>query len=208
MKKICFIIAVLLFTLTAISQKPNPVIGKKEFEISLCFFGERTEAYPSYIGGKRDLFGAQIVHRWAWKKYTKIGVGGLAGADNYDPIRESDFVPYGALFGDIAQFMGKRQKWSVGGQIGHGIFKREEEFNVAVANYKVVNKYTAGMYYSISFGYRSIISKKILMVISPVYTFRNFRRESTKELYSPPSVDEYKSTYKYSGLGLKLGVVF
>ena len=202
MEKICILIAVILFTVTAMSQKPNPVIGKKEFEISFSYFREHSANYSF-----QNFVGAQIVYRWPWKKYTKIGIGGLAGVQDYDPLDyDAGFVPYGALIGDITQFIGKRQKWSVSGQIGHGIFKREQKFEGA--NYKVVNKRTAGMFYSISFGYRSIISKKILMVVSPVYTFRNFRRKSTEEHYSPPSVNEYTSTYKYSGLGLKLGVVF
>jgi hypothetical protein len=186
------------------SQKPNPTIGKKEFEISFSFFREHSADY-SY----QNLVGGQIVHRWPWKKYTKVGIGGLAGVQDYDPLDyEADYVPYGALFGDITQFIGKRQKWSFGGQIGHGIFKREQKGHNDYYNYTEVVKHTAGMYYSISFSYRSIISKKILMVVSPVYTFRNFRLKATEERYSPPSVNEYTSITKYSGLGLRLGVVF
>lgn len=167
MEKICTLIAILLFTVSAMSQKPNPKIGKNEFEISLFYFREHSADYSL-----QNFVGTQIVYRWSWKRYTKIGVGGLAGIQDYDPLDyEADVVPYGALFGDITQFIGKRQKWSFGGQIGHGIFKREQKFENA--NSKVVNKRSAGMYYSISFNYRSIISKKILMVVSPVYTFRN-----------------------------------
>jgi hypothetical protein len=207
MQKICILFFCFSFTIAVFAQKKsNPTIGKKEFEISLIFFSENRQQETYYYTSPRDLAGVQIVHRWAWKKYTKIGVGGLAGADNYDPINESDFVPYGALFGDITQFIGKRQKWSVGGQIGHGIFKRERK--IEDTNVKAVFKNTAGMYYSISFNYRPIISKKILMVVSPVYTFRNFRQKSAVEYYSPPSNEDYKSTDKFSGLGIRLGVVF
>lgn len=203
MEKICIFIAVLLFTITAMSQKPNPKIGKNEFEISLSYFREHSADYSF-----QNLAGAQMVYRWSWKKSTKVGAGGMVAVQDYDPLSESDFVPYGALFGDITQFIGKRQKWSFGGQIGHGIFKREQKYENTYYNYKGVNKHTAGMYYSISFNYRSIISKKILMVVSPVYTFRNFRLKATEERFSPPSVNEYTSITKYSGFGLRLGVVF
>ena len=201
MKKICTLIAVLLFTVTAISQKPNPTIGKNELEISLFIFREHSTDLSS-----QNLAGTQLVYRWSWKRYTKVGIGGLFGVQDYDPLHESDFVPYGALFGDITQFIGKRQKCSVSGQIGHGIFKREG--NGENANSREVKKHTAGMYYLISFSYRSIISKKIVIVVSPVYSFRNFQQKLTREIYSPPSVNEYTSTSKYSGLGLKLGIVF
>src|SRR6187402_917338 len=198
MKKTWTLIATVLFTLTAISQKPNPVIGKKEFEISLSVIENSTDYLASY----QNLAGAQIMHRWSWKKYTKVGIGGLVAVQDYDPLYESDFVPYGALFCDITQFIGKRQKGSFSGQVGHGIFKRERK--IEEATYKGVDKNTAGMYYSISFNYRSIISKKILMTASVVYTFRNFRQKVTTEYYSPPSVEEYTLIEKYSGPGLRL----
>jgi len=201
MKKICILILVLFITITAMPQKPNPVIGKKEFEISIFYHSEHDANF-----GKQSLAGIQMVHRLSLKKYTKIGVGGQAAALSMDPISESDVVIYGALLGDITQFIGKRQKWSFSGQIGHGIFKRESKFEAA--NFKRVDKHTAGMYYAISFNYRSIILKKILIVISPAYTFRNYRQKKSEEVYSPPAVYEYKSIYKYSGLGLRLGVVF
>jgi hypothetical protein len=113
---------------------------------------------------------------------------------------------YGGLFGDVTQFIGQRKKWSVGGQVGHGIFKRKREFETT--NYKGVAKHAAGMDYSISFSYRSIISKEILLVISPVYTFRNFRQKITEEIYSPPSVKESRLIFKYSGPGIRVGIVF
>jgi hypothetical protein len=203
MQKICILISSLLFSMTVMSQKPNPTIGKKEFEISLFYHDEHNDDY-----NKQSLAGAHLVRRWSWKKYTKIGVGGLAGLQSYDPISESDIAVYGALFGDITQFIGKRQKWSYSGQIGHGIFKRKVE----EANYygNGVHKLTAtaGMYYSFSFNYRSIISKKILMVVSAAYAFRNFRYKKTEESYSPPAVYEYTSTDKYSGPGIRLGIIF
>lgn len=202
MKRTGILIATLFIAITAISQKPNPVIGKKEFEISLFYSDEVAKAPLSY----QHLTGTQIVHRWSWKKYTKLGAGGVAAVIDYDPIGESDNVVYGALFGDITQFIGQRQKWCVSGQIGHGIFKRE--LKGENSNGKEVYKHTAGMYYSISFSYRSVISKKMLFVVSPAYTLRNFRQNVTRETYSPPSVVEYTLSHKYSGLGIRLGIVF
>lgn len=204
MRKICILLFSFSFTIIAFSQqKLNPTIGKKEFEISLFYHDEHNDDFY-----KQSLAGAQIVRRWSWKKNTKIGVGGLAAVQSDDPIAESDVVVYGALFGDITQFIDKRQKWSVTGQIGHGIFRRKVE----EVNYygNGVNKYTvtAGMYYSFSFNYRWIISKKILMVISPAYNFRNFRHKNIEESYSPPAVYEHKSINKYSGPGIRLGIVF
>jgi len=206
MQKICILLFSFSFTIAAFSQKRlNTKIEKNEFEISLFYVSEHERGIYDFYS-IQNLAGTQIVHRWSWKKYTKVGVGGLAGIQNYDPIYQSDYVPYGALFGDITQFIGQRQKWSVSGQIGHGIFKRTRK--VEDANYKGVNKNTAGMYYTISFNYRSIISKKILIVVSPVYTFRNFRQKGFEEYYSPPSVEEHKLITKYSGLGIRLGIVF
>jgi hypothetical protein len=205
MKKNCTLIAILLLTVTSISQKSNTTIGKKEFEMSLFYFGDRENSNIG-IGRGQHLVGAQVVRRWTWKNYTKVGAGSLAGVINNDPIYESDVAAYGALFGDITQFIGKRQKWSVTGQAGHGIFKRKRELETS--SYKQINKHIAGMYYSISFGYRSIISKKILLVVSPVYTFRNFRQKTTTYFYSPSSVEEYKLINKYSGPGIKFGLVF
>lgn len=204
MRKICILLFIFSFTITAFAQKKlNPTIGKKELEISLFYHTEHDDDFD-----KQSLAGTQLVRRWSWKKYTKIGVGGLAAVLSDDPISESDVVVYGALFGDITQFIGKRQKWSVSGQIGHGIFKRKvEEVNYYSNG---VNKHTvtAGMYYSISFNYRSIISKKILLVVSPAYTFRNFRHKRTEESYSPPAVYEHKSIDEYFGPGIRLGIIF
>lgn len=190
MRKISILLFIFSFTIPAASQqKLNPVIGKNEFEISLSLFNDA---------------GIQIVHRWSWKERTKIGVGGLV--EIYDAEFGTDVQIEGALFGDINQFIGKRQKWSVGAQIGHGIFNRE--LKNEDANYKLVTKHTAGMYYSISVSYRAIITKKLLIVISPGYNFRNYRMKVTEEIYSPPSNWEYKSTNGYGELGIKLGIVF
>jgi hypothetical protein len=205
MGKICILIAALLFTVAAVSQKSNPTIGNNEFEISLLFFVDKGNR-SIYYDEAQQLAGVHLVHRWLWKKYTKVGVGGLAGVQNYDPTHESDFVTYGALFGDITQFIGQRQKWCASGQIGHGIFKREKK--IENTNVNGVVKHTAGMYYSISFNYRSIISKKILVVFSPVYTFRNLRLKANVEYYSTPSVEERSSTDKRSGPGIRLGIIF
>jgi hypothetical protein len=204
MQKICILIFIFSFTITAFAQKKlNPTIGKKEFEISLFYHTEYDDDFDG-----QSVAGAQLVRSWSWKQYTKIGMGGLMAVLSNDPISESDVVVYGAFFGDITQFIGMRQIWSVSGQIGHGIFKRKAEEASYYGN--GVNKYTvtAGMYYSFSFNYRWIISKKILMVISPAYTYRNFRHKKIEESYSPPAVYEHKSINKYSGPGIRLGIIF
>ena len=197
MRKIYILLFIFSFTIPVFAQKKlNPVIGKNESEISLSYFT---------VADHQHQAGIQIVHRWSWKKHTKIGIGGLAAVQT-DLVGESDVEVYGAIFGDINQFIGKRQKWSVGAQIGHGIFK--QELKNEDTNYKVVTKHTAGMYYSISVSYRSIITKKLLIVISPSYNFRNFRYKVIQETYSPPSYWEYKSTDMYVALGIRVGIIF
>ena len=203
MKKIYILILSFSFTIADFAQKtPNPTIGKNEYEISLLY---RTEN-NFFQGIKINLVGAQFVRRWSWMKKTKLGVGALAGIQD-DPHFRSGDVIIGGLFGDITQFIGKRQKWNFGGKIGHGIFKRKQNFEDA--NYKITSKQTAGMFYSLSLGYRSVISKKVLIFISPVYTVkRNFRQKTIEEIFSPPGIYESKWIVNYSGYGLNLGIVF
>jgi len=192
-RKIFILLFIFSFATSAISQKKlNPVIGKNEFEASLSYFNNA---------------GLQIVHRWSWKKHTKIGVGiGVEGLAKIPDQFGSDAEIGGLLFGEINQFIGKRQKWGVGAQIGHGIFKRESK--IEDTNYKLVDKDTGGMYYSFSVSYRSIITKKLLIVISPSYNFRNYRNKVTQEIYSPPYNWEYKATNSYQELGIKVGIIF
>jgi hypothetical protein len=202
--KLLTIIAGLLFTVIAFAQKklPNPKIGKNETEITLF----NLQDGRGFIFNQKAL-GSQFVFRTPWKKNTKIGAGVLIAADydDYHKFRSHVFA-YGAVFADITQFIGKRQKWSVSGQAGHGIYKRENEFDDAVE--KGFNKTTGGMYYAVSINYRVIVSKKILIIISPFDGFRNFRRRSVAEYYSPPSIQRYKYIERHSGPGLRIGIVF
>jgi len=190
----------------ALSQKklPNAKIGKNETEITLFSLWDNKRGL---ISDGRDALGAQGVYRVPWKKYTKIGIGVLITADyNNNYNLGSDVFFYGALFADLTQFIGKRQIWSVGGQAGHGIYKREYKYEEP--NLRYSNKYTGGMHYSISVGYRIIVSKNILIIASPFIDFRNFPQRNVTEYYSPPSVQRIKSTEKHSGFGFKFGVVF
>jgi hypothetical protein len=145
-----------------------------------------------------------LVYRRSWKKYTKFGAGGMIGGDQ-DQFKPG-YQAYGAIFGDITQFIGQRQKWSLGGQVGHGIYNREYEY--ASTNEKGFNKYAAGMYYSVSANYRMIVSKKILIIISPYWNLQNFRHREVEEFYSPPGIQRWKWVEHHQVTGLKVGVVF
>ena len=135
-RKISILGFIFSFTIPAFSQQRlNPVIGKNESEISLLYFSGGDGIAMDIVGSFE--VGIQAVHRWLWKRQTKIGIGGLAAVQTVDPIHESDVVVYGALFGDIIQFIGKRQKWSVEGQIGHGIYKREHKAEFSSYEYAI-----------------------------------------------------------------------
>lgn len=204
--KILIAIPGLLFTVIVFAQKkmPNPTIGRKETEITLFNLQSNNSGF---ISGDRNALGGQLVYRLPWKKNLKAGAGALIAAD-YDEYHkfESGVFAYGAAFADITQFIGKRQKWSVSGQAGHGFYKREYKYDSPTA--KGFNKYTGGMYYSLSVNYRMIISKKILITFSLFDGFRNFRLRSVTEYHSPPSIQRYKWVEKHFGAGLKLGIVF
>src|SRR5213595_193942 len=117
MKKANLFLVFLFLGLISFAQKKlNPVSGKNEFEISLFNFADN-----SYFGD-RVIAGVQTAHRWSWKKNIKLGVGLLVALDNTDLISEEGIVPYGALFGEVTQFIAKRQKWLVAGQAGHGVY--------------------------------------------------------------------------------------
>jgi hypothetical protein len=204
MRKICILIFGLLLTVIAFSQKklPNTKIGKNETEITLFNLQDNRMGFDN-----REALGGQIVYRMSWKKNTKIGIGVLLAADydDYNRLRSNVFA-YGAAFADVTQFIGKRQKWSVGVQAGHGIYKREYKTDNFVE--KGFNKWTGGMYYTFAVSYRAIISKKILIIVSSFSGIRNFRQRSVFEHYSPPSIYRYKSIEEHDGLGLRLGIVF
>jgi hypothetical protein len=84
------------------------------------------------------------------------------------------------------QFIGRRQKWSFGGQLGAGFYKEDV----------YTNKLKAGLYLSISYNYRAIISEKLLIITSLFTGYRDFHYD-------------YGVAAENSGLvGLKAGIVF
>jgi hypothetical protein len=91
---------------------------------------------------------------------------------------------YGAVFADVLEFLDPRQKWSIGFQLGHGIYDDDYPY------------LDAGMYYSISSNYRAIVSNKLLINTSLLIGYRNFH-------YSDGPV---KSNSAF--VGLKTGIVF
>ena len=156
MKKIYILLFSFSLGIAAFAQrKLNPKIGKNETEIASFIMGDDYLAY-----------GGQLVYRLAVTKKIKLGAGILYGA-NYE---EGGFDPgtfgYGALFADALKFLGHRQKWSFGAQIGHGIYNHD------LHNYDY--KMKAGIYYSMSSNYRAIVSKKLLFTTSLFIGYRNF----------------------------------
>jgi hypothetical protein len=179
MKKICSLLFSFLFFIIAFSQEklPNPKTGKNETEIASFMLVDY-----------RLAFGGQLVYRFSWRKNLKIGAGGLYGGDYDDSYSEKNVYGYGAAFADVMQFIGQRQKWSIGSQIGHGFYNRE--FGSL--------KLKAGIYYTISGNYRAIISKKLLIATSLFIGYRNFHYKAAQGL-----------SENNSGLiGLKAGIVF
>lgn len=163
----------LLLIVTAFSQKrSNPKIGKNEMEITSFILGD------NYLA-----FGAEVVYRLPATNSLKVGAGALYGANYVDGF-ENDLHGYGAFFADVMQFLGRRQKWSFGGQLGHGFYN--DDYNLK-----------AGIYYSISCNYRAIISKKMLFTTSLSLGYRNFHYGEAN--YLPGNI---------SFTGLKFGVVF
>jgi hypothetical protein len=165
----------LLFAVGAFSQKKlNPKISKNETEISSFIMAD------DYLA-----FGVHLAYRLSVLKKLKIGAGILYGTNAAET-----FEGYGAVFADAMQFLGQRQKWSFGGQIGHGIY--DQEFS------SVSYKLKAGLYYSISCNYRAIVSRKLLFNTSLFIGYRNFHYTETLGLQP-----------ENSGLvGLRFGVVF
>ena len=188
------------------SQKklPNPKIGKNEIEVGLFNLYDMNSGS---FDDRRQVLGAHFVYRWPWKKYTKAGAGFLGAADysSGDGL-SSDVVPYGVVFVDITQFIGAQQKWSIGGEAGPSFYKREYDYNEP--NLKSSNKYSGGMYYSISCSYREVISKKTLFSMSLFWALRNFRNHRVTEYSSPPYIEEYNDVQAHSGLGVRFGFVF
>jgi hypothetical protein len=177
MKNIYISIFYLLFTVIAFSQeKSNPKINKNETEISSFIMADNSLAY-----------GGEIVYRLSVIKNLKIGGGLLYGVNGVDPVN-SDISGYGAVFADAIQFLGRRQKWGFGGQIGHGIYNRD---------YGSL-KQKAGIYYSISSNYRAIVSGKLLLNISLFLGYRNFHYKETQGLQPENS----------GFVGFRLGIVF
>jgi len=200
MKKIpVLIFCLVIFANLGAQKKPNPKIGKKEIETTLIYLKDNR----MFSVSNGSAFGGEAVYRLSWKKHTKVGAGALLTAD-YNRYR--DVFAYAAVFADITQFIGRRQKWSVGGQFGHGIYRDKQEGENAVS--KGFSKTTAGFYYSLSINYRTIVSKKFLLTISPFWFQRNFRYRVVEEYFSPPRIDRWGYIEQRQGLGLKLGIVF
>lgn len=200
----CLLILTILFTVNAVAQKTiNPIIGKNEMEIALFNF---VDINRGLLSGGRDALGGQFNYRWSWKKYTKPGLGILMAADYGKRYKlRSDVFAYAVVYADIIQFIGKRQKWSVGTQVGHSIYNREYKYEDL--NGKWVHKYSGGIYYSFSVNYRAIISEEILINISPYCAVKNIRRRTVTEYYYPSNGQETNRKEEYSGVGLRLGIV-
>jgi len=167
MRRTCSLLFILLSSVIAFSQKrSNPKVGKTKPKQVLSYW--RT------ITCIRRAICLQV----CYIKKLKIGAGVLYGAnyvDSYDP----EFYGYGAVFADALQFLGHREKWSFGAQVGHGIYNHELGYDV---------KLQAAMYWSISCNYRAI-----------PWLWAN-------ENFSMTSTHIYQATWVF--LGLKFGVVF
>ncbi len=149
MEKICILLFSFSFSMVAFAQKKtNSKIGKNETEIT------------SFIMADDDLaYGVQLVYRFSVLKKLKTGAGIFYGANYNAHATGGDTHGYGAVFADVLQFLGQRQKWSIGGQIGHGFY-----------NHDYIK---AGIYYSISGNYRAIVSKKLLFTTSLFFGYRS-----------------------------------
>jgi hypothetical protein len=176
MRKTCLLLFGISLTTLAFSQKKsNPKIGKNETDIS------------SFIMADNDLvFGAQVAYRVSVTENLKIGAGILYGA-NYEGGEGRPFG-YGAVFADAMQFLGRRQKWSFGGQIGQGIYNHDYGYDIALK---------AGVYYSISCSYRAMVSKRVLFTTSLGMGKRNFHYKDIEYLQGNPGF-----------MGLRFGIVF
>lgn len=181
MKKICTLFYFLFsFSIVSFSQKfPNPKIGKNEAEITSFILADGTQIY---YNGQNLVYGGQLVYRLAILKGLKVGAGVLYGVNH----RPHNSFGYGAVFTDVLQLLGHRQKWGFGGLYGHGICNQE------IAEVKL----KAGLYYSVSCNYRAIVSKRLMFNTSLFTGHRNLH-------YSNGNPERVSAM-----LGLKFGVVF
>jgi hypothetical protein len=172
MRKTCLLLfGISLTTLSFSQKKSNPKIARNETDISAFMMADNDVA-----------FGAEVVYRLSVTKNLKIGGGVLYGANYEGGV--GDPFGYGAVFADVMQFLGHRQKWSFDGQLGHGIYDNDYGLK-------------AGIYYSISCNYRAILSKKMLFTTSLVMGERNFHNGYFEYL---PGNSAF--------VGLRFGVVF
>lgn len=179
MKRIGILIFILTITIFSYSQKKTNIkIGKTETEVALFVIGELD-----------PTIGVQLVYRLPLLKNMKIGGGVLYGANIEGAYGRHETLGYGAVFADALQLFGKRQKWGVGGQIGKGIYNHDIGFD----------KIKAGIYYTVLFSCRAIVSKKLLLTTSLFIGHRNFHYSNTG----------YSTSLNYTAFtGLKLGFVF
>lgn len=169
------------FAITAFTQKKaNPKIGKKEVEINSFFLDDNHLA-----------IGAEVIYRFVTKKKVKFGAGCLYAPGFNFHTAAGDQSGYGAALTDVLFFIGQREKWSIGSQLGYGFYKQK---------YTPSIKIKGGIYYAISTNYRAIISKKLLLTISIYFGKRTFHYEDgTQYDYGIATV---------APIGIKLGVVF
>lgn len=177
-RRISVLLLVLATTIPASSQKrTNPKIDTNETEVT------------AFIMVDFDItYGLQIAYRVSVIKKLKLGAGFLYGVNNENGVADGT-NGYGAIFADVLGFIGDREKWGIGGQIGKGIYNRDI----------VTDKIQAGVYYSICGNYRAIVSKKLLFTTSIFFGHRNFHYKKTR----------YSTSLDYNVLtGLKVGIVF
>jgi hypothetical protein len=169
---------ILFFVASSFAQKKlNPKIDKSETEVALFIIGEFA-----------PTIGIQGAYRLPVIKKTKIGAGILYGANIEGGYGDREAFGYGAVFADVLQLLGKRQKWGIEGQIGKGIYNRDVG----------IDKIKGGIYYSVLFSYRAILTKK-LIAISLFIGHRSFHYDKSG----------YSTSSDYPVLtGLKLGIVF
>jgi hypothetical protein len=199
------IVAMLLFPGFSVSaqKKINPVIGKREIEASLFYY--KNDRFSSTY---TDVIGLKGIYRLPWKEFTKFGIGVLVDDDvvGLNTFGSQERSVYSAVFGDGTLFIGKRQTWSLCGEFGHGIFSKKGEGENAT--YKGFSHTTAGFYYSASVSYRVIISKNLLLNISPFWLHKNFRHRTVTEYYSPNSIQREEWKEQRQAVGLAIGLVF
>jgi len=196
---ITVILSLLFTTIASAQKKSNSKIGTKEIQVTALYFND----YRAF--NSSDAIGIETVYRVAWKQSTKVGVGGLFIYNAQWFLTEGRC--YGALFADITQFAGKRQKWGITAEAGHGIYHLQYEGEDVSS--RGFSKMTGGFYYSAFLSYRAIISKKLLLTISPLsWMHRNFRYRYVVEYFSPHSIERYQDVREYNTWAFKIGLVF